>query len=136
LQREDAEQREHDLRKMFNELRYMVKTSAPWRWMPNDLPPWAAVYQQTQAVTNDTGELTWIDQGHTGERAASAAAKHGIALEVVKLPEASAVSSSCRDIESSSGHLRRRPDPGASSKIAGAMPKHSPDYTSSPSHVP
>ncbi len=66
----------------------MVKTSAPWRWMPNDLPPWAAVYQQTQAVTNDTGELTWIDQGHTSERTASAAAKHGIAREVVKLPEA------------------------------------------------
>jgi transposase len=29
-----------------------------------------------------------VDQGYTGERAANAAAKHGITLEVVKLPEA------------------------------------------------
>ena len=48
LQREDAGQREHALREVFNGLRYIVKTGAPWRWMPNDLPPWAAVYQQTQ----------------------------------------------------------------------------------------
>jgi transposase len=48
LQREDAGQREHDLSEVFSGLRYIVKTGAPWRWMPNDLPPWAAVYQQTQ----------------------------------------------------------------------------------------
>lgn len=48
LQRADAGQREHSLREVFNGLRYIVKTGAPWRWMPNDLPPWAAVYQQTQ----------------------------------------------------------------------------------------
>jgi len=41
-----------------------------------------------QAVTDDAVELAWVDQGYTGERAANAAAKHGIALEVVKLPEA------------------------------------------------
>jgi transposase len=45
---EDVGQREHSLREVFNGLRYVVKTGAPWRWMPNDLPPWAAVYQQTQ----------------------------------------------------------------------------------------
>ena len=45
---EQAGQREHSLREVFNGLRYVVKTGAPWRWMPNDLPPWAAVYQQTQ----------------------------------------------------------------------------------------
>jgi transposase len=44
----DAGQREHSLREVFNGLRYIVKTGAPWRWMPNDLPPWSAVYQQTQ----------------------------------------------------------------------------------------
>ena len=48
LQREDGGQREHSLREVFNGLRYIVKTGAPWRWMPNDLPPWAAVYQQMQ----------------------------------------------------------------------------------------
>ena len=36
LQREDAGQREHGLREVFNGLRYIVKTGAPWRWMPND----------------------------------------------------------------------------------------------------
>jgi transposase len=41
-----------------------------------------------QAFTNDTVELAWVEQGYIGERAANAAAKHGIALEVVKLPEA------------------------------------------------
>lgn len=184
LQREDARQREHDLREVFNGLRYIVKTGAPWRWMPNDLPPWAAVYQQTQrwlaagcfeamvddlrsvlrlaagrkaepgaaiidsrtlrstpesgeragydggkrkkgskihiavdtlghllalhvtpasaddrgeverlartvqAVTENHVEVAYVDQGYTGERAANAAAEHGISLEVVKLPEA------------------------------------------------
>ena len=48
LLREDAGQREHSLRAVFNGLRYVVKTGAPWRWMPNDLPPWEAVYQQAQ----------------------------------------------------------------------------------------
>jgi transposase len=48
LVREDAGQRLHGLREVFNGLRYIVKTGAPWRWMPNDLPPWHAVYQQAQ----------------------------------------------------------------------------------------
>src|SRR5919199_46314 len=45
---EQAGQRDYALREVFNGLRYIVKTGAPWRWMPHDLPPWAAVYQQTQ----------------------------------------------------------------------------------------
>ncbi|TFZ61404.1 IS5 family transposase [Methylorubrum sp. Q1] len=48
LLREDSAQRDHELREVFNGLRYIVKTGAPWRFMPHDLPPWAAVYQQTQ----------------------------------------------------------------------------------------
>jgi len=181
---EEAGQREHSLREAFNGLRYVVKTGAPWRWMPNDLPPWAAVYQQAQrwlaagcfealaedlrtvlrraagrkaqpsaaildsrtlrsspesgeragydgakrkkgskphlavdtlghllalhvtpanaddrvavgqlawAVQASTGQsvdLAYVDQGYTGRTAADAAQAHGIALEVVKLPEA------------------------------------------------
>lgn len=50
LQREDAGRREHSLREVFNGLCYIVKTGAPWRWMPNDLPPWAAVYQQHEGI--------------------------------------------------------------------------------------
>jgi transposase len=48
LVREDAPQREHDLREVFNGLRWVVRTGSPWRYMPHDLPPWEAVYQQTQ----------------------------------------------------------------------------------------
>jgi transposase len=48
LMREDAPQREYPLREVFNGLRFVVKTGAPWRWMPNDLPPWPVVYQQAQ----------------------------------------------------------------------------------------
>ena len=181
---EESAQRTHSLREVFNGLRYIVKTGAPWRWMPNDLPPWEIVYQQAQrwlragcfealaedlrallrlaagrkeqpsaaiidsrtlrstpesgaragydggkrkkgsklhlavdtlghflalhvtpanaddraevgriakeiqAATNESVEVAFVDQGYTGERPATAAAEHGIKLEVVKLPEA------------------------------------------------
>ena len=184
LLRESSGQRDHDLREVFNGLRFIVKTGAPWRFMPHDLPPWAAVYQQTQrwlaaecftdvavdlravlrmagdrkpepsavildsrtlrsspesgeragydgakrkrgskvhlavdtpghvvalhvtpADADDRGEVDrltgavqaetdgsvetgFVDQGYTGARAADAAQAHGIALEVVKAPEA------------------------------------------------
>jgi len=180
----DAKQRQHDLREVFNALRFIVKTGMQWRFMPNDLPPWPAVYQQTQRwiaagsfeaivhdlrvllrmaagrgpepraaifdartlqstpesgaragydghkrkkgskihmavdtlghllamyvtpaneqeraqveelaravqeVTNERVELAYVDQGYTGEEAEKAAAEHGIALDVVRLPEA------------------------------------------------
>src|SRR5271166_859202 len=45
---EEAGQRVYPLREVFNGLRYIVKTGASWRWMPNDLPPWEIVYQQAQ----------------------------------------------------------------------------------------
>ena len=48
LMTEDAPQREHDLREVFDAMRWVVRTGSPWRYMPNDLPPWAAVYQQSQ----------------------------------------------------------------------------------------
>lgn len=48
LMTEDAPQREHALREVFNGLRYIVHTGCQWRLMPNDLPPWYTVYLQTQ----------------------------------------------------------------------------------------
>lgn len=48
LMTEDAPQREHALREVFNGARYIARTGAQWRMMPNDLPPWYTVYQQTQ----------------------------------------------------------------------------------------
>lgn len=184
LMREDAAQREHSLRELFNGLRYVVRYGIAWRAMPNDLPPWSAVYQQArrwlaagcfetlahdlravlrlaagrteapsaaiidsrtlrstpesgaragydgakrkrgsklhlavdtlghllalhvtpadiddraevgrlaEAIQEATGEsvtLAYVDQGYTGRAPAEAAKEQGIALEVVKLPEA------------------------------------------------
>ncbi len=48
LMKEDAPQREHALRSLFNGLRWFIRAGCPWRMMPNDLPPWQAVQQQTQ----------------------------------------------------------------------------------------
>ena len=45
---EDAPQRVYSLREVFNGLRYIVRSGATWRMMPNDLPPWEMVYQQSQ----------------------------------------------------------------------------------------
>jgi transposase len=43
----EAEQRTHNLREVFNAVRWLIRAGAPWRLLPNDFPPWAAVYQQT-----------------------------------------------------------------------------------------
>ncbi len=184
LMKEEAPQREHSLREVFNGLRWIVRAGAPWWMMPGDLPPWHTVYQQTQRwlkagvfeaivqdlrmllreiegraphpraavfdsrtlqstpesggragydgakrrkgskthlavdtlghllalvvtpaneqdraqvealaeevqeMTGETVEVGFVDQGYTGDQPAEDAAKHGIRLEVVKLPEA------------------------------------------------
>jgi transposase len=184
LMTEEAPQREHPLREVFNGLRYIIRTGAAWRLMPHDLPPWHTVYQQTQRwlaagvfeamvhdlrrllrmtagknaepsaaildgrtlqsttesgsragwdghkrrrgskvhlavdtlgylltllvtpaneqeraqvaqlteqiqqVTGESVQVAFVDQGYTGDDAAQAAAEHGIALVVVKLPAA------------------------------------------------
>jgi transposase len=68
----DAPQRTHDLRTVFNAVRYVVKTGVHWRLLPHDLPPWAAVYQQMQrwlaagafdAIVHDLRELLRVTQG-------------------------------------------------------------------------
>ena len=48
LMDEQAPQRTYPLRELFNGLRWFVRAGCPWRLLPNDLPPWSAVYQQTQ----------------------------------------------------------------------------------------
>jgi transposase len=184
LMTEDAPQREHALREVFDALRWLARAGAPWRMLPNDLPPWEAVYQQTQrwvragafeamvhdlrallrmaegrcadpsaavfdsrtlqsspesggragydgakrrkgskvhaavdtlghllalrvtpasdgdreqvgklakdvqAATGESVEVAFVDQGYNGPNAEAAAARHGIDLVVVKLPEA------------------------------------------------
>ena len=62
LMRQDAPQREHPLREGFNALRWLVRTGAQWRFLPNDFPPWYTVYQQArridqlEAMINKLGE--------------------------------------------------------------------------------
>jgi transposase len=48
LMREEAPQRKYPLRELFNGLRYLAKGGITWRLIPNDLPPWHTVYEQTQ----------------------------------------------------------------------------------------
>ncbi len=48
LMKEDAPQRDHALREVFNGARWIVRAGASWRMLPHDLPPWYTVYQQTQ----------------------------------------------------------------------------------------
>src|SRR5438270_2907579 len=80
LMTEDAPQREPDLREVFNGLRWIVRTGAQWRMMPHDLPPWAAVYQQTQrwlkagvfeAIVDDLRAVLRLAEGRNEEPSAA-----------------------------------------------------------------
>lgn len=79
LMREDAPQRKHPLRELFNGLRYIARTGLQWRFMPNDLPPWAAVDQQTRrwldaevftAIIADLRELIRLGEGRAPQPSA------------------------------------------------------------------
>lgn len=48
LMTEEAPQRRHDLREVCNAVRWIVRTGAPWRYLPTNFPPWQAVHQQAQ----------------------------------------------------------------------------------------
>ena len=48
----------------------------------------ARLAQAIQEATDESVTLAYVDQGYTGENTAKAAEAHGIALKVVKLPEA------------------------------------------------
>jgi transposase len=80
LMSEDAPQREHSLREVVNGLRWIVRAGAPWRMLPNDLPPWEAVYQQTQrwlqagvfeAMVNDLRQLLRVAAGRKEQPSAA-----------------------------------------------------------------
>jgi transposase len=80
LVREDAPQRTHDLREVFNGLRWIVRSGAPWRMLPHDFPPWQAVYQQTQrwlsagvfeAMVHDLRALLRLAKGRDKEPTAA-----------------------------------------------------------------
>jgi transposase len=76
---EDAGQREHNLRDVFDALRWIVRTGAQWRYIPADFPPWAAVYQQTrrwlaagcfEAIVHDLRAVLRVAEGRNPEPSA------------------------------------------------------------------
>jgi len=80
LMREDAPQREHPLREVFNALRWLARAGAPWRMLPNDFPPWHAVYDQAQrwfragvfeAMVHDLRALLRMTSGRPPEPSAA-----------------------------------------------------------------
>jgi transposase len=80
LVREDAPQRTHELREVFDALRWIVRAGAPWRMMPNGFPPWEAVYQQTrrwlnagvfEAMVHDLRALLRLAQGRAPDPSAA-----------------------------------------------------------------
>ena len=75
----DALQRKHDLREVYNGLRWLVRTGAQWRMLPHDFPRWEAVYQQTQrwlragcfeAIAHDLRLLLRLGVGRSGQPSA------------------------------------------------------------------
>jgi transposase len=80
LVREDAPQRNHELREVFNGLRWIVRTGSAWRYMPHDLPPWEAVYQQMrrwleagvfEEIVHDLRLLLRLSEGKASEPTAA-----------------------------------------------------------------
>ena len=80
LLREDAPQREYPLRELYNGLRWMVRTGAAWRMMAHDLPPWHAIYEQTQrwiragvfeAMIHDLREMLRVAAGRDANPSAA-----------------------------------------------------------------
>lgn len=74
--REDAPQREHALRELFNALRYVVKTGCQWRFLPHDFPPWTAVHQQArrwcqagvfETIAHDLRSIVRLLEGRTAQ---------------------------------------------------------------------
>lgn len=80
LMTEDAPQRDYPLREVFNALRWLVRSGSPWRYVPNDLPPWYTVYQQAQrwfaagcfeAIVHDVRAILRLAQGRKKEPTAT-----------------------------------------------------------------
>ena len=106
LVREDAPQREHDLREVFNGLRWIVRTGSAWRYMPHELPPWEAVYQQTQR---------WIKAGVFEE------VLHDLRVLFLRLSEGRAPEPTAAILDSPT--LRSTPESGSRGGYDGAKPK-------------
>jgi hypothetical protein len=64
-------QRRHDLREVFNALRWLVRTGAQWAYLPHEFPAWPVVYQQARrwicsmaiAFVSLAGGTRWTSSG-------------------------------------------------------------------------
>lgn len=74
-----APQRQHELREVFNALRWIVRAGVPWRMLPIHFPPWEAVYQQSRrwvdagrfdAMVSDLRSVIRVAQGRQGQPSA------------------------------------------------------------------
>ena len=95
----DALQRKHDLREVFNAVRYLVHTGAPWRYLPTDFPPWPAVYQQTrrwqeagcfEVIVHDLRLLLRLGAGRTGQPTAAILDSRTMQSSLQSTPESGA----------------------------------------------
>ncbi len=80
LMSQEAPQREHSLREVFNGLRWIVRSGSSWRLMPHDLPPWHTVYQQSrrwlkagcfEAIVHDLRAMLRLAQGRDAQPSAA-----------------------------------------------------------------
>jgi transposase len=106
LVREDAPQRTHDLREVLNGLRWIVRTGSAWRYMPHDLPPWEAVYQQRRR---------WLRAGVFEEMV------HDLRLLLLRLSEGRAPEPTAAILDSRT--LRSTPQSGSRGGYDGAKRK-------------
>jgi len=74
-----ALERKHDLRAVFDAVRYLAHTGVPWRYLPSDYPPWPVVYQQVrrwlaagsfEALVHDTRLLLRTLKGRSSQPSA------------------------------------------------------------------
>lgn len=105
LMTEAAPQRDHSMRELFNALRYVIRYGIAWRVMPNDFPPWAAVYQQSQR---------WLTAGCFGTLAQDLRALLRVAAGRAQEPTAAIIDSRT---------LRSTPESGARAGYDGAKRK-------------
>ena len=108
LVREDAPQRNHELREVFNALRWIVRTGSGWRYMPHDLPLWEAVYQQTRR---------WLSAG------VFEAMVYDLRILLLRLSEGRASDPTAAILDSRT--LRSTPESGSRGGYDGAKRKHS-----------
>ena len=59
LMKEDAPQRMHALRDVFDAVRWMAKAACPWRLLPGDFPPWHVVEQQSKRWIRAGSSRRW-----------------------------------------------------------------------------